>query len=117
MLHKLLEKSFWIPDLMRQVKKKDLSELIALAERKCGSDWWAKDVVKTYLKGRAADIAIYGDKVADQTFPQPVRKHVDRDRVSRVVARMARALQEARREQERQKDEREDARKKNGRGS
>jgi hypothetical protein len=69
--------------------------------------WWNRSerLVRTYLKSRVWDIARYGDKVANLTYPQPTIEGATAKQVADIVAWMVSALQEEQRRNEEQAEE------------
>src|SRR4051812_41018818 len=56
----------------------------------------------TYLMARACDIARYGKKVADITFPQPSLAGVTSKRVTDTITNMVTALQDIERKKQKE---------------
>ena len=52
------------------------------------------ELVALYFKRRACDIARYGLRVADRTFPQPTVRGVRPGQVAEMVAWLAKQLEE-----------------------
>jgi formylglycine-generating enzyme required for sulfatase activity len=66
-----------------------------------------QELVITYLQCRACDIVLYGEKLADRTFPQPTIKDATSKQVADMVTWMVTILQEFEQQKERKKEEEE----------
>jgi hypothetical protein len=75
-------------------------EVIGLADTACGGSSPHNQLVVNYLLLRACDIAQYGEKVANLTFPQPTIRCVTPDRVADSINGMVRILQNLTKQEE-----------------
>jgi hypothetical protein len=88
-------------EVEKHTRRFDLNQL---AELFCGRHSWDNRLVVNYLQLRACDIARYGVKVADRTFPQPTIKNVMPEGVAKMVDWMASILQNITRQEEEKED-------------
>src|SRR5207249_7613534 len=78
-----------------------------------GKHWWyteSEELIRKYLQCRACDIARYGEKVAELTFPQPTIEGATTKQVADLVASLVTLLQESTQREEKQEVDRKSTR-------
>jgi hypothetical protein len=102
----------WTRILKEMEEREDmqcLSQYLAQSRDPLVCQYWWKNgemSVRIYLKARACDIAMYGQNIADRTFPQPTVQGTPPARVAEMVAFMVQLLEEGERRKVNQRKQR-----------
>jgi hypothetical protein len=98
--------SFFTYELKRLEERNDMQKLRQLVPEN-RVHWWqtTAKLTRTYLMSRACDIALYGQKVADRTFPQPTLQGVPPSQVAEMVTFMAQLFEEEERQRLKQREQ------------